>query len=54
MVVAIWHMHTNECDYTDLGIDWWDKKADPARGDRRLRRRLEALGHRVTLEPAAA
>ncbi len=53
MVVAIWHMHTNECDYTDLGIDWWDKRRDPANETDRLRRRLEALGHRVTLEPAA-
>ena len=53
IVVAIWHMHTNECDYTDLGTDWWDKKADPARETERLRRRLEQLGHQVTLQPAA-
>lgn len=54
MVVAIWHMHTNSCDYTDLGIDWWDKKTDPARETERLRRRLEQLGHHVTLQPTAA
>lgn len=53
IVVAIWHMHTNSCDYLDLGIDWWDKRADPNRETDRLRRRLEALGHHVTLEPAA-
>ena len=54
MVVAIWHMHTNSCDYTDLGIGWWDKKTDPARETERLRRRLEQLGHHVTLQPTAA
>ena len=54
MVVAIWHMHTNECDYTDLGIDWWDKRQTRPGETDRLRRRLEALGHRVTLEPAAS
>ena len=53
IVIAIWHMHTDQCDYNDLGPDWWNKRTDPARETERLRRRLEALGHRVTLEPAA-
>ena len=53
IVVAIWHMHTNECDYTDLGIDWWDQRSNTATETARLKRRLEALGHNVTLEPAA-
>jgi transposase len=53
MVIAIWHMHTNECDYQDLGTNWWDRRADPALEAERLKRRLEALGHRVTLEPVA-
>lgn len=53
IVIAIWHMHTNECDYIDLGLDWWDKRADPQRETERLRRRLEQLGHQVTLAPAA-
>lgn len=34
-----------QSDYTDLGTDWWDNKADPARETERLRRRLEQLGH---------
>ncbi len=46
-------MHTNACDYTDLGDDWWDQRSNPNRETARLKRRLEALGHRVTLEPAA-
>jgi transposase len=53
IVVAIWHIHTNQCDYTDLGIDWWDKRTSTANETARLKRRLEALGHRVTIEPAA-
>ncbi len=53
IVIAIWHMHTDQCDYVDLGPDWWNKRTDPTRETERLRRRLEALGHHVTLEPAA-
>jgi transposase len=53
MVIAIWHMHTNSCDYQDLGVSWWDRRANPAMETQRLKRRLEALGHRVTLEPVA-
>ena len=53
IVVAVWHIHTNHCDYTDLGVDWWDKRTSTANETARLKRRLEALGHRVTIEPAA-
>jgi hypothetical protein len=53
IVIGIWHIHTNQCDYTDLGTDWWDKRFSPRNETERLTRRLEALGHRVTLEPAA-
>ena len=53
IVIAVWHMHTNHCDYTDLGTDWWDSKASTTSETARLKRRLEALGHRVTIEPAA-
>lgn len=53
IVIAIWHIHTNRCDYQDLGIDWWEKRSSPRNETDRLKRRLEALGHRVTLEPAA-
>jgi transposase len=53
IVVALWHIHSNHCDYTDLGVDWWDKRTSTANETARLKRRLEALGHRVTIEPAA-
>jgi transposase len=36
-----------------LGRRWWDKRTSSANETARLKRRLEALGHRVTIEPAA-
>ena len=53
IVIAVWHIHTNRCDYQDLGIDWWERRSSPRNETERLKRRLEALGHHVTLEPAA-
>ena len=53
IVVAVWHIHTDRCDYIDLGTDWWDKRFSPRNETERLKRRLEALGHHVILEPAA-
>jgi transposase len=53
IVIAIWHMHTDNCDFRDLGTTWWDKRADPTLETQRLKRRLEALGHHVVLEPVA-
>ena len=43
MLVAIWHILTNECDYADLGANWFDRRTDN-----------ERLGYKVTVEPAAA
>jgi transposase len=37
----------------ELGTDYFDRRLDPERETRRLIAKLEALGHRVTLEPAA-
>ena len=53
IVVAVWHIHTDRCDFVDLGTDWWDKRFSPRNETERLKRRLEALGHHVILEPAA-
>lgn len=53
IVVALWHCHTRRCDYVDLGTDWWHRLEDPRRETERLTRRLEALGHHVTLDPVA-
>ena len=43
---------TNDCDYHDLGSDWYDAW-DPKARTRSLVRQLEALGHHVVLDPAA-
>lgn len=53
MVVALWHMLSSDTPYQDLGADWFARHRDPGAESRRLVKRLEALGHRVRLEPAA-
>jgi hypothetical protein len=53
MLIAYWHMFTTGESYRDLGGDYF-RKRDPERAARRLIAQLEALGHKVTLEPAAA
>jgi hypothetical protein len=53
MLVAYWHMFTTGETYRDLGGDYF-RKRDPERQTRRLIAQLEALGHKVTLEPTAA
>ena len=53
MLVAYWHMFSTGETYRDLGGDHY-RKRDPERTTRRLISQLEALGHRVTLQPAAA
>jgi transposase len=53
ILVIAWHLLSTGETYTDLGGDYLDKRrASPAR-QRRLIAQLEAMGHRVTLEPAA-
>ena len=53
MTVIIWHVLAAGTPYADLGADFYDRRADPQREARRLIARLEALGHNVTLAPAA-
>jgi transposase len=53
MLVAYWHMFTTGETYRDLGGDYFHKR-DPERATRRLIAQLQALGHKVTLEPATA
>jgi len=49
IIVGYWHMHTTNDPWLDLGTDWYDKRRDPNSEARRLTRKLEALGHTVTL-----
>ena len=50
IICACWHMLTTGELYRDLGSDYF-QRANPERATRRLVKQLEALGHRVTLEP---
>jgi transposase len=54
ILVSVWHMLTREQDYVDLGGGYFDER-ERQLVERRLVRRLEALGYDVTLtqhEPA--
>ncbi|MGO9726696.1 MAG: hypothetical protein ACLPN6_15300 [Streptosporangiaceae bacterium] len=39
--------------YDELGTDFFTRRMDPERETRRLIAKLEALGHQVSLQPAA-
>jgi transposase len=52
ILIAIWHVLHNDEDYHDLGAGWYDAW-DPKARTRSLIRQLEALGNKVTIEPAA-
>ena len=54
ILVVAYHLITNkESFYQDLGIHYFDER-DRQHVERRLVRRLEALGYAVSLQPAAA
>jgi transposase len=54
MLVIIWHLLSEpDAHFLDLGSDFYDKRIDTERKKRAHIRQLEALGYRVTLEPAA-
>ena len=53
MLVIIWHLLAGT-PYAELGSDSYDTRINPERRKRNHIRQLEALGYKVTLEPAAA
>ena len=53
ILVIAWHLLSTGQTYTDLGGDWFDKRRTSTAQQRRLVAQLEAMGHKVTLEPAA-
>jgi transposase len=53
ILVICWHLLTNDCDYDDLGGDYFTRRANPDRQRDRLITQLHALGYRVTLDPVA-
>jgi transposase len=53
LLVIIYHVLKRGAVYTELGPEFLDR-LEPGRLTRQLVRRLESLGHKVTLEPAPA
>ena len=53
LIVIIYHVLTTGQPYQDLGPDYYQARRDPDRETRRLVAQLQALGHTVTLAPAA-
>ena len=53
ILVICWHRLTTGETYNDLGGDHFDKRRNSPTRERHLIAQLEALGHKVTLEPAA-
>jgi len=51
--VIVWHLLSTGEPYDDLGGDYFDKRRTRDAHQKRLVVQLEAMGHRVTLEPAA-
>ena len=53
LVVIIWHVLKEASTYEELGADYFARRTDAEARKRYLVRQLEALGHNVTLTPAA-
>jgi transposase len=54
LLVIIWHLLNDpDAHYIDLGADFHAKRTNPERKKRAHIHQLEALGYKVTLEPAA-
>ena len=53
ILVIAWHLLANECDYHDLGGDYFAQRNDADARKRYLIRQLEAMGQRVTVGSAA-
>jgi transposase len=54
ILVIVWHLLSDpQTRYTDLGAGFYDSRINPERRKRAHVHQLEALGYKVTLEPAA-
>ena len=54
ILVIVWHLLSDpQARFVDLGPDFYDTRIGPERKKRNHIRQLEALGYKVTLEPAA-
>jgi transposase len=53
ILVICWHLLTNDCDYADLGSDWFTRRTDTDKRRDHLIRQLHNLGYGVTLTKVA-
>jgi transposase len=54
ILVIVWHLLSDpDTRYRDLGSDFFDRRINPERRKRAHIHQLEALGYKVTVEPAA-
>ncbi len=54
ILVIVWHLLDDpNARFVDLGADFYERRIDKDRKTRDLIRQLTALGHQVTLTPAA-
>ena len=53
ILVICWHLLAADSDYTDLGGDYFTRRANPDRRRDRLIEQLTGLGYRVTLDKVA-
>jgi hypothetical protein len=54
ILIIVWHLLSDPTvRYQDLGPSFYDTRIDAERKKRNHIRQLEALGYRVTLQPAA-
>jgi transposase len=54
ILIIVWHLLSDpEARYTDLGSDFYTKRINPERRKQNHIHQLEALGYKVTVEPAA-
>jgi hypothetical protein len=54
ILVIIWHLLSDDdAHFHDLGADFYDNRLGPERIKRNHIRQLQALGYKVTVEPAA-
>ena len=54
ILVIVWHLlEDQDVHFVDLGSDFYERRLNKERRARDLVRQLQALGHQVTLTPAA-
>jgi transposase len=53
ILVICWHLLSNDCDYDDLGGDYFTRRTNPDRRRDHLIEQLHSLGYQVTLQHVA-